>query len=684
MSSPVIWGPNGAINLQGSEILSTGASISDNGPKNYITFGNFENAATTGWSLGNVTLTANLPTGVPTFGSGASGNLSLATVTGASALAKTYSLSYVSSAVTTAGNFVASQAYAVDPEDRGKSLQINFSYKLASGTADFSATTSNSYAVAIYDVTNSAWVSVASPFNMNDGVGIGSSLTTFTCPATMASFRLVIYNANATGTAATLNLDTFLVGLVSAASNIVAGVSPTVQTFTSGSGTYTKPAGVQFIRVRMVGAGGGGAGSSTQAAADAGNGGTGGSTTFGSSLLSCVGGAGATFNANPSAGGTASLGAGPIGTALTGGFGSGVSQSPSGEVNAYSSGGNGGVTALGGGGGGGTANQGGAAGVANTGGGGGGAGSPSQGYAGAGGPSGGYIDAIITSPLATYAYAVGAAGTAGTAGTGGFAGAAGGSGYIEVIEYYTNLAVGNTATVAAGSFLSGPTSGANAIPTFKALQAPTVQTFTSGSGTYTKAAGALYLRVRIVGGGGGGAGGYAATPGGSQATDGGSGGSTTFGSSILTATGGTGGQVANASGQGGTGTIAGGAVGSAFTGSIGGGSNENNAGADLLAGGDGGSSPFGGSGGGTLNAAGYAAAANTGSGGAGAGTPRTISYSGSGGGSGGFIDAVITSPSATYAYAVGAAGTAGASATANSHAGGAGGSGYIEVIEYYQ
>jgi hypothetical protein len=34
--------------------------------------------------------------------------------------------------------------------------------------------------------------------------------------------------------------------------------APTVQTFTSGSGTYTTPAGVAYIRVRMVGGGGGG------------------------------------------------------------------------------------------------------------------------------------------------------------------------------------------------------------------------------------------------------------------------------------------------------------------------------------------------------------------------------------------------------------------------------------------
>ena len=58
--------------------------------------------------------------------------------------------------------------------------------------------------------------------------------------------------------------------------------NPTIQTFTSGSGTYTTPAGVSWIRVIMVGGGGGGGGSG--GSASGGNGGTGGNTTFGTTL----------------------------------------------------------------------------------------------------------------------------------------------------------------------------------------------------------------------------------------------------------------------------------------------------------------------------------------------------------------------------------------------------------------
>lgn len=255
-----------------------------------------------------------------------------------------------------------------------------------------------------------------------------------------------------------------------------AGVSPTVQKFTSGSGTYTTPAGVHFIRVRMVGGGGGGGGSGT---ASAGTGGTGGITYFrvGASpdLLVAnggVGGVGANLSADGGLGGTASLGTGPIGTALKGANGGGGGQN-SNSGSSYVSGGMGGASPFGGAGGssGYTNNQTIENAVANSGSGGGGAvtGPQTNADAGGGGGAGGFVDAIINSPNSTYSYSVGISGTAGTAGTNGFAGGTGGSGYIEVTEYYTALAVGTSAAVTANYVMAGPTSGAAASPTFRAL-----------------------------------------------------------------------------------------------------------------------------------------------------------------------------------------------------------------------
>jgi hypothetical protein len=69
-------------------------------------------------------------------------------------------------------------------------------------------------------------------------------------------------------------------------------VAPTQQRLTSGTAaTYTTPAGVLYLRVRMVGGGGGGGGSSNGGGAGA-AGGTGGTTSFGAALLACVGGTG--------------------------------------------------------------------------------------------------------------------------------------------------------------------------------------------------------------------------------------------------------------------------------------------------------------------------------------------------------------------------------------------------------
>jgi hypothetical protein len=207
---------------------------------------------------------------------------------------------------------------------------------------------------------------------------------------------------------------------------------PTVQKFTSSTGTYTTPAGVLYIKVRMVGGGGGGGGGGT----GGGTGGTGGTSTFGTTLLSAVGGIGGTGAGAGGAGGTASLGTGPIGVALSGGSGGGGTFEALTSTQ-YPCAGAGAASPFGGAGGG-QNNAAGYAGITNTGSGGGGgsAGGGTSAYAAGGGGAGGYIEAIITSPGATYSYAVGAAGTAGATSTGGYAGGAGSSGIIIVEEYY--------------------------------------------------------------------------------------------------------------------------------------------------------------------------------------------------------------------------------------------------------
>ena len=198
---------------------------------------------------------------------------------------------------------------------------------------------------------------------------------------------------------------------------------PTITKFLTGSGTYTVPANVTSLRVRMVGGGNGGSGNGS-------TGGLGTNSSFGTALLVASSGFGL------SDGGTATLGTGPIGIAVQGGFGkNGYVTS-----NEPGFGGDGGSTLLGFGGRGGF--LGGApasAPAANSGGGGGGGSTLLNTTATPGGGGGGSIDCIITPAMAcwaaTFAYVVGTGGTAGTTGSGGAA-TAGASGIIVIEEHY--------------------------------------------------------------------------------------------------------------------------------------------------------------------------------------------------------------------------------------------------------
>lgn len=207
-------------------------------------------------------------------------------------------------------------------------------------------------------------------------------------------------------------------------------LAPTITNLLSGSAaTYTTPAGVLYLRIKMVGGGGGGGGSGTTAIA--GSNGT--ATTFGTGTADL--GVGGQVGVGGS-GGTATLGTGWIGLALTGNGGAGFStQTASNSPFGASLGGAG-------------CFEGAARSqnynatpdtpIANSGSGGSGGGSNNTigVNTGDGGGAGGCIDAIITNPFPTYTYTVGAGGTHGSAGTSGKQGSDGATGRIQVIEYY--------------------------------------------------------------------------------------------------------------------------------------------------------------------------------------------------------------------------------------------------------
>lgn len=202
--------------------------------------------------------------------------------------------------------------------------------------------------------------------------------------------------------------------------------APTIQTFlTAGSsGTYTPPAGVKWIRVRMVGGGAGGGAVGTGAT----NPTAGGASLFGTN--SAGGGAAPVSGAGGGggSGGTPSLSAGS-------GFGLEGANGQNGYWTADSNGGDGGSSFFGGRGQGGYRGFGGAAAMSYTGSGGGGAGGNSSSSGSAGGGAGAYLDFIVTNPSAT-SFTVGQKGNGGGAGTGGYAGGAGAGGIITIEEHY--------------------------------------------------------------------------------------------------------------------------------------------------------------------------------------------------------------------------------------------------------
>lgn len=257
---------------------------------------------------------------------------------------------------------------------------------------------------------------------------------------------------------------------------------------------------------------------------------------------------------------------------------------------------------------------------------------------------------------------------------------------------------GKTASTATGS-IYGTSSTPGVIRVFYypsqsqlavASNIPTGPTYTflktAGSGTYTTPIGVSRLEILMVGAGGGGGSSAGSTTGGNTGF---SGTASTFGTSLLSAGGGSGGVATGPNnamgGSGGTATLNSPAIGIALNGGQGSsGSGYNAVSTSMtLAGGAGASTPFGGAGGAPDGGNGRVAAANTGSGGSGGAiSGATGQTPGAGGGAGAYISAAINAPASSYSYTVGAGGT-GASPGAGGNWGGSGADGVIIIKEIY-
>jgi hypothetical protein len=188
------------------------------GSKNYLTTykgntgnGDFELNATTGWSLFNTTLTSLIPTGSISAGAASVGTFNTVS---SGQLGGSYSLQTASAAAWSAGQGFISDAFTIDTEDQAKPMQITGYFKVVSGASNgnFSGTSSNTFAVYVYDVTNSAWIQPAGVYSMTQNSGVGYINATFQTSASGTQYRVAIVAVNASAGAMTLYWDDFIVG----------------------------------------------------------------------------------------------------------------------------------------------------------------------------------------------------------------------------------------------------------------------------------------------------------------------------------------------------------------------------------------------------------------------------------------------------------------------------------------
>lgn len=245
--------------------LSSGSGASSGSGKNYLSGytastssgtpnpgnGNFELGSTSGWSLAHSTLTSLIPTSTATPGSAfsassggtaASGNLSFSLITSGQ-LAGLASGSLVSSAASVAGDMLISSAFFIDKEDEAKMMQGIVYYNVNAGVANvnLSGTSSNTFSVYIYDVTNGAWIQPAGVYNFVQNSGTGKCTFTFQTTSNSTQYQVALIQPNASAGSYSLYVDDFFIGPQIAPSGPVMGDWIQYTPLFTGLGTVTTP-----------------------------------------------------------------------------------------------------------------------------------------------------------------------------------------------------------------------------------------------------------------------------------------------------------------------------------------------------------------------------------------------------------------------------------------------------------
>ena len=196
------------------------------GAKNYITNGGFENNSVNSWSsVGCATVTNSFPASVGSGGAafsaangGRAKNAATAdpSVISSGQLAGNYSLSWGFTTTGTAGDMLISPAIVLDLEAQASVQTFSFFYKVASSSGssiNFSGTSSNTLGVAIYDITNNAWIQPAGVFNIVQSSGVAKASGTFQVPSNTTQVQVAVYIANTqTSSSLTVYIDDFVLG----------------------------------------------------------------------------------------------------------------------------------------------------------------------------------------------------------------------------------------------------------------------------------------------------------------------------------------------------------------------------------------------------------------------------------------------------------------------------------------
>ena len=176
-----------------------------NSIQNYATYGNdFEDNTVGGWqAVGCATVTNGLPacngSGGAAFSTSNGGrspgvNTSAAAVNSSALVDQTYSLNYATTGAGTIGDGLISGVYQLDAAAQAKVLTVTFDYRVNSGSPALPGSSSNTYAAALYDATNNAWLGCAGNFNIVQSSGVGRALMTCQTASNTVNIQLFVYS----------------------------------------------------------------------------------------------------------------------------------------------------------------------------------------------------------------------------------------------------------------------------------------------------------------------------------------------------------------------------------------------------------------------------------------------------------------------------------------------------------